>query len=66
MTNEEALQQIRHLIGTRYVPSVEAYISELTGFKNIRTGLTRTTDMRTDRLNIDEDPAGNIQAFSFY
>ncbi|RON77217.1 hypothetical protein [Pseudomonas fluorescens] len=65
MTNEEALQQIRHLIGTRFVPSVVAYIRELTGITTIRAGHVRTTDIRTNRLNINEDPAGNIHSFSF-
>ena len=31
MTNDEIIQLLGYLIGTRYVPSVKAYISELTG-----------------------------------
>ena len=64
MTNQEALQQIRHLIGTRYVRSVVAYISELTGITDICV-MTCPTDIRPDRLNITPDPAGNIHSFSF-
>lgn len=30
MTDEEVLQLVRHLIGSRYVPSVETYMAELT------------------------------------
>ncbi|WP_339433785.1 MULTISPECIES: hypothetical protein [unclassified Pseudomonas] len=66
MTNDEVLQQIRHLIGSRYVPSVETYISELTGRENIRSGLVGTTDLHPERLNIQQDSAGNIESFSFY
>ena len=31
MNNEEIIKLLAYLIGTRYVPTVKAYISELTG-----------------------------------
>ena len=31
MNNEEIIKLLGYLIGTRYVPTVKAYISELTG-----------------------------------
>ncbi|MFJ2489367.1 hypothetical protein [Pseudomonas sp. NPDC087639] len=65
MPNEEVLQQIHHLIGTRYVPSVEAYITELTGRTHVRSGPVGTTDHRPERLNIDQDLTGNIVSFHF-
>ncbi|MDY7567684.1 hypothetical protein QN400_18045 [Pseudomonas sp. RTC3] len=66
MTNEEALQQIQHLIGSRYVPTVKAYISELTGRPRV-VGLkdVATREFDTQRIGMTGDDAGIVTAFSF-
>ena len=66
MTNEEALQQIQHLIGSRYVPTVKAYISELTGRPRV-VGLKEVATLEFDpqRIHMTGDDAGIITAFSF-
>ncbi|MBV4549559.1 hypothetical protein HU742_000150 [Pseudomonas sp. SWRI102] len=46
MTNEEAIQTIKHLIGTKYVRSVKNYIRELTGFENV----SAPDDSRTELM----------------
>ncbi|WP_407313643.1 hypothetical protein [Pseudomonas sp. nanlin1] len=64
MNNEEVLDSIKHLIGTRYVPSVKAYLSELTGCpKVIGPYDAYTLEREDDRLNIIGDDAGLIQSF---
>ena len=35
MPNEKIIEIIQHLIGTRYVPTVKAYISELCGRERV-------------------------------
>lgn len=35
MTNEEIDETLQYLIGSRYVPSVKAYISEITGLEMV-------------------------------
>lgn len=53
--------RVQHLIGTRYVESVKPYILEMTGLKYvIGPGEIATMDMRTDRMFVEVDGAGNI------
>ncbi|MDO7909735.1 I78 family peptidase inhibitor [Pseudomonas monteilii] len=52
---------VQHLIGTRYVESVKAYILEMTGLMSvIGPNDISTMDIRTDRIYVDVDEAGNI------
>ncbi|CAM3615646.1 hypothetical protein D3C76_1141740 [compost metagenome] len=66
MTNEEALQQIDHLVGTRYVPSVKAYVSELTGRDRVVGINDRSTrEYDPERIQIEGDADGKIKSFAF-
>ncbi|MNG33901.1 I78 family peptidase inhibitor [Pseudomonas silesiensis] len=60
----DILQSIRHLINSRYVPGVKAYISELTGFTTI-IGPDEISTMEVNplRLNIRCDERGFISSF---
>ena len=62
MTND-ILAPARHVIGSRYVESVKPYILELTGLA-IAVGPKdiTTMDIRTDRVIIQADDEGVIQA----
>lgn len=52
---------VQHLIGTRYVESVKAYILEMTGLTYIvGPNEVSTMDIRTDRIYVHADEAGNI------
>jgi len=52
---------VQHLIGTRYVESVKAYILEMTGLTYIvGPNEVSTMDIRTDRIYVHVDEAGNI------
>lgn len=66
MTNEEITQALHYLIGSRYVPTVKAYISELTGRTRI-VGPLDASDRMFDRnrIKIAADEKGMISAFSF-
>ncbi len=66
MSNEVVLQQLQHLIGTRYVPTVKTYISELTGRARV-TGPNEPTTREFDsnRINIAADDEAIITGFSF-
>ncbi|CAI8920702.1 MULTISPECIES: I78 family peptidase inhibitor [Pseudomonas] len=66
MTNEQVLQQIRHLAGSRYVVSVKRYITELTGRMQVigpRDLMSR--ELNPERIVIRVNKAGNIESFSF-
>ncbi|KPC25342.1 Uncharacterized protein ABJ99_2490 [Pseudomonas syringae pv. cilantro] len=66
MTNEVIAQALQHLVGSRYVPGVKAYISEITGFqKVIGPGDTATHDFNPNRLHVNVDKAGLVSGFSF-
>ncbi|SOB51344.1 hypothetical protein [Pseudomonas lundensis] len=66
MNNEQVSQLIRHLIGTRYVPSVKAYISELTGrTRVVGVNEVSTKEFDTDRINIKADDNNCIVSFQF-
>jgi hypothetical protein len=52
---------VQHLIGTRYVESVKAYILEMTGLTYvIGPNEMSTMDIRTDRIYVHVDETGNI------
>lgn len=56
-----SIEQIRHLIGSRYVESVKAYIIELTGLATAAGPNDITTkDIRMDRVMISVDDQGCI------
>lgn len=66
MTNEEIMLQLRYLIGSRYVPAVKAYISELAARDRVVSSkdfVTREFDI--NRITVDIDGAGLIASFSF-
>lgn len=65
MTSEEAHQQLQHLVGTRYVPSIEAYIGELTGYSIVCLDAGVTRDFWRDRIRIVCDKDKIIQKFQF-
>ncbi|MBJ9974584.1 hypothetical protein IAE35_08410 [Pseudomonas sp. S75] len=57
----DILSPARHVIGTRYVESVKAYLLELTGLHLAAgPGDVTTMDIRQDRIIIDADEAGII------
>lgn len=66
MNNEEVLQLIKHLIGTRYVPSVKAYITELTGRDRV-VGVNEasTKEIDPNRIHIRGDEKLCIVDFQF-
>ncbi|EPN61699.1 hypothetical protein A244_05289 [Pseudomonas syringae pv. actinidiae ICMP 18807] len=66
MTNEVIAQTLQYLVGTRYVPTVKAYISEVTGRQKV-TGSGDVTSKELDpmRLHVNVDKAGLISGFSF-
>ena len=66
MNNEQVSQLISHLIGTRYVPSVNAYISELTGrTRVVGVNEVSTKEFDADRINIKADDNNCIVSFQF-
>jgi hypothetical protein len=66
MTNEEVLQHTKHLIGTRYVAAVKAYITELTGRDRVHgPGEITTREFDLNRVSVDADNQGIITAISF-
>jgi hypothetical protein len=66
MTNDEILQQTKHLIGTRYTESVKAYITELTGRNRVHgPGEVITREFDVNRVGVVADNDGIITAISF-
>jgi len=66
LSNDEVLTCIGRLIGTRYVPTVKAYISELTGRQRVvGIGEMSTREMDPQRVNISGNEAGLISGFHF-
>ncbi len=66
MTNEQIVQQLQFLIGSRYVPSVKPYISELTGRNRVLgPGDLSTREFDVNRISVRVDNAGLIAGFSF-
>ena len=66
MDNDEVLACIGRLVGTLYVPSVKAYISEVTGRMRV-VGPTDMSTMEIDRtrVQIAVNDAGLIDRFYF-
>lgn len=57
----DLLGAVRHLIGTRYVPSVQPYILEMTGmFFVVGPDEPVSLDIRSDRVIIVADDQGII------
>ena len=66
MNNDEALQLIKHLIGTRYVPSVKAYISEITGrTRVVGVNEASTKELDQNRIHLIGDANDCIVSFTF-
>jgi hypothetical protein len=66
MTNEEITQQLQYLIGSRYVPTIRAYIGELTARERVFSSkdfVSREFDI--NRVTVDIDGAGRVASFSF-
>lgn len=67
MNRNETHLKIQHLIGSRYVSSVRAYIAELTGYPRV-VGPNVTTTFEAnarDRIFIVVNEAGIIESFRF-
>lgn len=67
MTNDEVLATLQHLIGSRYVPAVKAYISELTGRTRV-VGPNEPHTRELDHQRISIRAGGNegeIESFTF-
>lgn len=66
MTQIEVFNKIHHLIGTPYLASVKAYITELTGYWVFGPGeRPLTLDIKPNTLTILSNAEGNILWFSF-
>ncbi|MFJ4144403.1 hypothetical protein [Pseudomonas sp. NPDC089734] len=66
MTNEQITQALQYLIGSRYVPSIKAYIGELTGRPRVlgdKDVSSREFDL--NRIHVETDAAGLISGFTF-
>jgi hypothetical protein len=56
MTNEEVIQALQHLNGTRYVPSVKPYIAEMSGrIRVVGPGEKSTHEYDPERIHIIVD-----------
>jgi len=58
----DILGPARHIIGSRYVESVQAYVLELTGLEVVKvvTSIADTLEYRHNQVRIDVDEDGNI------
>ncbi|KQB53478.1 hypothetical protein AQS70_10150 [Pseudomonas endophytica] len=66
MNNDEVKKAISHLIGTPYVPSVKAYISELTGrTRVVGVNEVSTKEMDPNRIHLIGDDNNCIASFQF-
>jgi hypothetical protein len=66
MTNPEIEIALQHLVGTRYVPSLKAYISELTGRPRIVGPNEITTyEFDVERIQIRADSTEIVTGFAF-
>ncbi|HDS1815401.1 TPA: hypothetical protein QEM96_000015 [Pseudomonas putida] len=66
MNNDEVLQALAYLIGTRYEPAVKATISAITGrVRVVGPNEICTREYDPDRLHIKADTNHLIQGFSF-
>jgi hypothetical protein len=66
MTNEQITNALQYLVGSRYVPGVKAYISEMTGRARV-LGPFDISDKMFDlnRVQVNTDDAGLISSFTF-
>ncbi|AJA13676.1 hypothetical protein DZA28_27520 [Pseudomonas alloputida] len=66
MTNEEVLQTLAHLVGTRYVPELKGTICALTGrTRVVGPNEMSTRDYDAERIQIKADADLMIQSFAF-
>ncbi|RRV09147.1 hypothetical protein EGJ27_05080 [Pseudomonas sp. v388] len=66
MTNEQITQALQFLIGSRYVPSIKTYISELTGRARVLgANDVSTREFDLNRIHVHTDDAGLISGFTF-
>ncbi|BAP42302.1 hypothetical protein NJC38_09900 [Pseudomonas sp. 21LCFQ010] len=66
MTNEEIPRELHYLIGTRYVPALCAYVSELTDRGRVHGPNDITTrEFDLGRITIVIDHAHRVSGFSF-
>jgi hypothetical protein len=66
MTNEEIIQCLQYLIGSRYVPTVKAYIGELTGRDRIVSSKDLVSkEFDINRITVGVDAADRIESYSF-
>lgn len=66
MTNEQALDALKHLLGQPYVSTVKTYIAELTGRPLVAGPMDPTTqDINPLRIRIAVNNAGEIDALHF-
>ncbi|MNM25972.1 hypothetical protein D3C76_753780 [compost metagenome] len=66
MTNEEVLQTLAHLVGTRYVPELKGTICALTGrTRVVGPNEMSTRDYDAARIQIKADADLMIQSFAF-
>lgn len=65
MTSDQVLASLQHLIGSRYVPSVKPYITELTGRTRVNgPNEPQTREMDPQRITIRVN-GGDIESFTF-
>ncbi|MFV3381889.1 MULTISPECIES: I78 family peptidase inhibitor [Pseudomonas] len=66
MTNEEVLQALSHLIGSRYAPSIKDEISAITlRPRVVGPGEMSTREFDPMRIHIQADANGIIEGFAF-
>lgn len=66
MTNEEVLQTLAHLVGTRYVPELKGTICALSGrTRVVGPNEMSTRDYDAERIQIKADADLMIQSFAF-
>ncbi|GFM80481.1 hypothetical protein PSCICN_11730 [Pseudomonas cichorii] len=66
MTNDQITQTLQYLIGTRYIPTIKAYISELTGRARVLgPGDVSTREFDLNRVQVNTDQEGLISSFTF-
>ncbi|UVJ43928.1 hypothetical protein NVV94_26005 [Pseudomonas sp. LS1212] len=66
MTNDDVLQKIQHLIGSPYVFSVKAYITELTGrTRVVGPNEVSTKELDLNRIHIIANDESTIKSFNF-
>lgn len=67
MTNDQVIDALQHLIGSRYVPAVKGYISELTGRARVvgpHEAHSREMDLERIAVQVVGDE-GEIDGFTF-